>query len=1022
MKFRADHVIIVTIPDGELPLTPELTPGWGVAGMVMLVSGIVYTLVGIKNRWIHTFFSGAYATALGVAVLIVYVMNVPISNALQGGYIATVVLSGCAVGTACIFFKEMTEGLGCALGGFCVSMWMLCLVPGGLLETTAPKAIFTACFTAGGFAFYLSRYTRDWAFMILMSFAGATVTMLGIDCFSRAGYKEFWAYVWDINQNLFPLGAETYPITKGIRVETAGIVILCLIGIISQVKLWRIVRQQREKRAAQRAEGQRNLEQEEADVGREIEEANARDRLEWERVYRDGETGSSSATATGDAASEKKLVDDCSREEGVEAIEMTEKSDTERSSSGHEPLTEKDQDGKLTVRVAVDDFPEASKSDVEEEKEGGDDDDDEKPKLKGKKRHPERVVSASPEVVPLPFTVPEEEDSKSQTGRSSVATFADDEGKVEETRRRDSFANRLSVGSANLLRSLSGRSGRARNTSSIDHRESLDGLVPPERGRDDDESSVAATLDGQSLDGSDHHSLRSAEGGREIEISARLSESEAKQGHETPAQAALPKERKPQTESAPQPASPGVPLVQDAPRKDADESEAGNALASMTPSRIDVPEGSLLCPSEKAQSIASRASSVSLTKDRLPRSMSRVALSYRTNEWAKHLSYADAPEPDELHVAEPPRTPPRAKTKTAKEKPVPVNVKDLQQSPEDGIPPPQSDARMPSSSAEQNTQASKRVSNVVSSPKSPTMTTAPTEVPRSPMSPTQFSYFGMARPPSSVALGRPSSSFEPIAEEHDAAKNTGPIPEEQDDTRSISASLRSAGQGQRAVIPGVVSYASPQTLLGQREAFLRNKSQGNLLSPSPGSPAMPNRPPSDTSSIHNYSLYGSARGGDLDDIPLRQRKEMMRNSGLALPSPQRSPSSLEFAETTNFDSHQPHRNSSVPSQAVREARLAQFRSSVAMDLRAGSPLMTSGRETPFSGANTLLGNRDANIQRNIELQRNALLEQKEAEAHREAMRLRDKERANQEFSERMRTGQLVEAHREAMRRMQQGAK
>ena len=48
-----------------------------------------------------------YVTALGISVLIVYVMNVPVSNALQGGYVTAIVLSGCTVGAAAMFFAHL---------------------------------------------------------------------------------------------------------------------------------------------------------------------------------------------------------------------------------------------------------------------------------------------------------------------------------------------------------------------------------------------------------------------------------------------------------------------------------------------------------------------------------------------------------------------------------------------------------------------------------------------------------------------------------------------------------------------------------------------------------------------------------------------------------------------------------------------------------------------------------------------------------------------------------------------------
>src|SRR5687767_13817156 len=120
----------------------------------MLCTGIAYSLIGIKNRWVHTFFSSAYLAALGITVLLLYIMKVPLSDALQGGYVAAIILPACLLGAASVFFKELTEGLGCALGGFCLSMWILCLVPGGLLRPVASKAIFIACFTLVGFAFY----------------------------------------------------------------------------------------------------------------------------------------------------------------------------------------------------------------------------------------------------------------------------------------------------------------------------------------------------------------------------------------------------------------------------------------------------------------------------------------------------------------------------------------------------------------------------------------------------------------------------------------------------------------------------------------------------------------------------------------------------------------------------------------------------------------------------------------------------------------------------------------------------
>ena len=65
----------------------------------------------------------AYLTSLSVTVLIVYVMNPPVQDAIQGAYVTAAIITGCVIGGIAVVFPEVTEGLGCLLGGFCLSMW-----------------------------------------------------------------------------------------------------------------------------------------------------------------------------------------------------------------------------------------------------------------------------------------------------------------------------------------------------------------------------------------------------------------------------------------------------------------------------------------------------------------------------------------------------------------------------------------------------------------------------------------------------------------------------------------------------------------------------------------------------------------------------------------------------------------------------------------------------------------------------------------------------------------------------------
>ncbi|KZZ97602.1 hypothetical protein AAL_03566 [Moelleriella libera RCEF 2490] len=1056
----------VTIPDGQLPLSPQLTPGWGVAGVIMLVTGAVYTMVGIKNRWIHTFFSTAYMTALGVAVLIVYVMNVPVSDALQGAYVVAVVMSGCAVGAAAMFFKELTEGLGCALGGFCISMWLLCLVPGGLLQTVPSKAVFIAIFTIVGFASYFSRWTRDWALIILIAFGGSTITVLGIDSFSRAGLKEFWAYVWAINDNLFPLGADTYPVTKGIRVETAAIIIIFLMGIISQIKLWRIVREKRLKRAAEHAEDQRNLEREEENVGRQVEESNARERRQWERIYGDGATESgtgSRVTDFGDSASEKRLHPSYAglkQQSTAEVMETASMSESDFSRHGPEGLlaTEEAEEGKVTVRIAADDVPEST-TDLSEELS------DEKPARRkspamsdtkrfskatstSKRISHTQSVTEAPEVIPLPFKVPPESGTRSEEDRSSIATFADEAEMSEPSasRKHQSLEKRFSDGSASLLQSFPPRPdliGEQKPGISKTGKSSDDLFAMKSHTLRDDGASLAATIDDESISevgtqskNEDESPDRAADNGsvrwsREADV---IQVSDVVQS-------------RPFSMTAPD----GLIEQPVAAKAQSDRATQLAEEKSVSKSRSSVDLNLPLEASDRGKSIASVSSKpASLTKDRLSRSLSKVALSYRTNEWAKHLSNAERPEPDELLVS---ASGSKKRAKDVAEKAVPVNMEELKQTAEDGGPPPIMRRSASQASDIPNQKSSRRISSRQDLPSvtSVSLATSPTakEPPTDPRA-TSLSQVAQASPSlrkSSSVLRHTSSNFKPIVEEQSDKGLEKNIVEEQSPEQQSSISRHSSimaldttqplsptsTASPRSPVPGVISYSSPQTLIGQRERFLKSKSQANLVSTSP-EPALTRGPGSDAGSLNDYTIYAAALNvADADDVPLNQRKEMIRQSSIMSlarsPSqmsmvPSRPLASSESSESLAFNSHQPKRVSTVATFAAREAQLASFRHSVQHDLRSGTPIIVgTGRETPF-GPSTLLGSggREAEIQRNIEMQRHVLMGQKEAEAQRKEMQKRERDFADRAFDERMRNGDMLEAHREALRKMQKSAR
>ncbi|KFZ15893.1 hypothetical protein V502_05367 [Pseudogymnoascus sp. VKM F-4520 (FW-2644)] len=274
-------------PD-PLPLQPRITPAFGVGGALLMISGVVFAFVGIQHRLIYVFLSAAYLASLSVTILILYVMNPAVPDATQGAYLVAITATGIVFGAGAMFFPDLTEGFGCLLGGFCLSMWLLVLKPGGLLTSTTSITIFIVAFSAAIWSTAYIPFTKPYGLIASLAFGGATVIILGIDCFSRAGLKEFWVYIWRLNDNVFPLDTNTYPVTHGIKVEIAGVIMITAVGILTQMKLWKFIKKRRDRRAAAKAEKRRSLDREEEMVGRRVEWENTRTRQQWETVYGDG--------------------------------------------------------------------------------------------------------------------------------------------------------------------------------------------------------------------------------------------------------------------------------------------------------------------------------------------------------------------------------------------------------------------------------------------------------------------------------------------------------------------------------------------------------------------------------------------------------------------------------------------------------------------------------------------------------------------------------------------------------------
>lgn len=646
----------------QLPLSPRITPALSIGGVILILSGLAYALIGVKNRWIQIFLSTAYLTSLAITVLIDYVMSPPISDAIQGAYFVAIFMTGCLFGAGALVFKEITEGFGCLFGGFCVGMWFLTLKSGGLVENQTGRGILIAVFGIIAWAFSFSRYTRPYALIGSTSFGGSTAFVIGIDCFSRAGYKEFWFYLWNLNDNLFPLNTTTYPITRGIRVEIIVIVLGCIIGVMSQVKLWKVLRDKQKKRDADRHDDERRKDVVEEALGRHIEKQNDKDRANWEKQYGDRLHTKRSTILWSEANPDKRYTHISttelplgSRSSSSESLEMT------AFGPRKQPLIPSTYGikGKHRSTTTVDVIMEE-----EENMEG-------RPSmerlkalaaLEEQKRSPraesvvESVVpsASGPAVIPLPFTIP----TSDNTLHSEKAhqTSAPGSGLLEGPK-RDS--KRLSWQS---LLSVSARpSSEILRTSA-----SQEALVPPGvlHSRP---SSIAATIDDDHDRAEMYQELAKFPSNEpqapKITISPAGSyENLAKKASDT---------RSSVHSTTHVPTSPSAmsfnfeledpeelarPVQSDDSKAVARGLMAGpnDARPSTEPKRTSTSDGDVLASSESYDrsqtSTAPTSTAEDLTKGALanvPSQLSNVVMSYRTNEWAKHISVADEPMFDE---------------------------------------------------------------------------------------------------------------------------------------------------------------------------------------------------------------------------------------------------------------------------------------------------------------------------------------------------------------------------------------
>ncbi|KAG8914118.1 hypothetical protein FRC01_004217 [Tulasnella sp. 417] len=281
----------------SIHLETKVNGAFAVAGVLLILTGLPMTFWGHKNRWSSIFLIGFYSFALTCIVLIIrfgVLQGVkPPTIKLQGLFLLASAIAGIIGGGIFIFFWKGTRYVVGAWGGFALALWIQCFRAGGIIKPVGFRWFFYVAIGMIGFVACTFPKTHYPTMLISTAIVGATSFILGVDCFTTAGLKEF--YVWNLGfTSLFPTFSQhsppiQYPISQTMVIELGLIGAISVMGAAVQLRFLQVFMQKLKE--ITQAEAQREQEREEKAAQRFT--VVERDRLLWEREHgtgRDSET------------------------------------------------------------------------------------------------------------------------------------------------------------------------------------------------------------------------------------------------------------------------------------------------------------------------------------------------------------------------------------------------------------------------------------------------------------------------------------------------------------------------------------------------------------------------------------------------------------------------------------------------------------------------------------------------------------------------------------------------------------
>ena len=609
----------------------------------------------------------------------------------------------------------------------------------------------------------------------------------------------------------------------------------------------------------------------------------------------------------------------------------------------------------------------------------------------------DKRLTSNPKITHLPFKVPDP-DSVSDDGRSSVAASAASELMT------DRWSKRLS-GSSSIARKLSRRSQRSFIAASMSDEAFL---VP---GYEDDRaSSIAATMDGVSEKDDVEEEVQSVLDQRSSFEILRKQDSMQALMQGPPADVDLAKD------------------VEASPGQSTDQITSGGSHiegAQHVQRSIDLPPETIALPeSDIASTMGTRSivpetviaagpeaspqtPRVTRLKNNLPEGASRVVTAYRTNEWAKHLDGADLPVIDELKIQKSRAPDPSPPT----ERVAPLDVRALQQTPITAEPAPiltintdslgdRSASSLPSKKPSHRKQDRQRRDPAVYLP------TREKGIERMP-SQTHLAN-NMERSPSQTSLNSTNSRKEQYRPPLPKSRTSQPSIPSARGLRSSSSPMLTSPLVESPIEEGVETsfptrFAPSSThLMSQRDRMIRNRPSSTSLLRTGWSNA-------------TLDQHPALRTLDEDeDIPLSQRKTIVKKKRLALPHLHRSSSGQLSAAAQPTYSHSRVSISNNPQSSRSPTPTPQPLSGRPSPTPAPRDSTVSTWRASLHALKTTAHYRD----QEIDDRRASLMDEKRRESNSRQEQRVAQDRTQHVMDRGMRKSSMMELHQQQMRKMQ----